>query len=357
MRAAFVSILLSLASLSGGVPTTLPTSGPFKAPEEMKDYVLKVTRIHQGMKAKAGALLRMTFAPEAEGGLGIQYDNSQTRSVEEVWRDRKANCLGLTAFFVSSCRVMGLEAGFAEAPSISQWRKDGPFIRHEKHMVAVLDNKPIGVLVMDFSPEFHKGFYQVIPLTEDKALAMFHSNRAVESLGAGRTEEAFLEAQAGVAASPAVGIAWNVLGVVLRDRQDPLGAERAFRKSLEVDPLEGAACGNLETLCVSQGRHAEAAAYRSLAANLRAKDPYFHAFLAKEALDQGDLKVARRELDAALKLYHREPEFYVLMAQLNLYDGESRDAERALQLAKKWASPEEQARMDLKLAKIRAGGN
>ncbi|HJV23281.1 MAG TPA: hypothetical protein VJ570_11320 [Holophagaceae bacterium] len=323
----------------------------------MKDYVRKVTLVHLGMKAKVGALMRMTFAPVEDGGLGMQYDNQLTRSVKEVWRDRKANCLGLTAYFVAACRSLDLEAGFAEAPSISQWRKDGPFIRHEKHMVAVLDNKPLGVLVMDFNPEFRKGFYQVIPVGEDKALAMFHSNRAVEALGAGRADEALLEARAGVAASPAVGIAWNVLGVVLRGHQDAEGAEMAFRKSLAVDPWEGAACGNLESLCASQGRLSEASGYRALAANLRAKDPYFHAFLAKEAMDRGDLKLARRELDFALKIYNREPEFYVLMAQLNLNGGESGDAERALEMAKKWASPEERARMDLKLAKIRGGGN
>lgn len=322
----------------------------------MKEYVRRVTLTHMGMKPKVEALMRMTFAPVEEGGLGIVYDNGRTRSVQEVWQDRRANCLGLTAYFVASCRVMGLEAGFAEAPGVSQWRKVGDLIRNEKHMVAVLDNRPMGVLVMDFAPELRRSFYQVIPLGEDKALAMFHSNRAVEALDAGLVDEAFAEAQAGISASPAVGVAWNVLGVVQRERQDVVAAEAAFRKALAVDPWGGSACGNLESLCQSQGRDAEAEAFRTLAVSLRAKDPYFHAFLAKEALSRNDFKLARKELNVALKIYKQEPEFYMLRAMVEIQSGEQRDAEQALEEAKKWASPVDRARLDSKLARIRNPG-
>ncbi len=357
VRAVIVSALLMLSPLVGQAPARSLNTGPFRAPEEMKEFVRRVTLAHLGMRPKVEALLRMTFAPVEDGGLGLQYDNGRTRSVQEVWQDRRANCLGLTAFFVASCRVMGLEAGFAEAPGVSQWRKIGDLIRNEKHMVAVLDNKPLGLLVMDFAPELRRSFYQVIPLGEDKALALFHSNRAVEALDSGLIDEAFTEAQAGIAASPAVGVAWNVLGVVQRERKDAVAAEAAFRKALAVDPWGGSACGNLESLCQSQGRDVEADAFRKLAVNLRAKDPYFHAFLAKEALGRNDFKLARKEINAALKIYKQEPEFYVLMAMVEIQSGDQRDAERALEEAKKWASPLERARMDSKLARIRNPGN
>lgn len=331
----------------------VPLAGPFEAPEEMREFVRRTTLFHSGMKEKVQALLRATFLPVEDGGLGMVYDNSRTRTVREVWEERRANCLGLTAYFVSACRVMGFDANFAEAPGVSQWRKVGGFIRHEKHMVATLDNKPTGVMVMDFAPDLRKNFYNVIPLGEAKALAMFHSNRAVERLDAGNVDEAFEEAKAGIAASPLVGVAWNVLGVLHRVKDDPAASEVAFRKALEVDPSEAAACGNLETLYKTQGRLEEAETWRNLAIQLRARDPYFHAFLAREAMDRGDLKLARKEVNTALKIFKREPEFYLLMAQIELKDGDRQDAERALESAKKWASPEEQARMDSKLALIR----
>ncbi len=356
MRATIMSALMLLSPLAAQTPAPAPTPAPFEAPVEMKDFVRRVTLSQLGMKPKVESLVRMTFAPVEEGGLGLEYDNGRTRTVSEVWRDRRANCLGLTAFFVASCRLIGLEAGFAEAPGVSQWRKIGELIRNEKHMVAVLDNKPMGVMVMDFAPELRRNFYQVLPLSEDKALAMFHSNRAVEALDLGLVEEAFAEAQAGIAASPTVGVAWNVMGVVQRERQDVAGAERSFRKALSVDPWGGSACANLESLCQGQGRVVEAEAFRTLAISLRAKDPYFHAFLAKEALVRNDLKLARKELTQALKIYKQEPEFYVLMAQVEIQSGEQRDAERALEEAKKWASPQERARMESKLARIRATG-
>lgn len=356
MRAALITALMMMTPLAAQVASSGSQMKPFEAPEEMKEFVRRTTLVHTGMKPKLEALLRMTFANVEDGGLGLQYDNSRTRSVQEVWKERRANCLGLTAFFVASCRVMGLEASFAEAPGVSQWRKVGELVRNEKHMVAVLENKPSGLMVMDFAPEVRRNFYNVIPIGEAKALAMFHSNRAVEALDAGLLNEALGEAKAGVAASPTVGIAWNVLGVVHRGLNDLPAAEEAFRRALVVDPLEGSACGNLENLCQVQGRGPEAEAFRNLGLNLRSKDPYFHAFLAKEALDRSDFKQARKELKTALKIYKHDPEFYVLMAQVEILSGEQKDAERALEEAKRWANPEDRARMDSKLAKIRNAG-
>lgn len=334
------------------VPLSAQT-GPFAMDEAMRDQVRKVTVAHQFPQAKVKALLQYTFNSVEAGGLGMVYDNSRTRTVQEAWNERKANCITLTAYFVVACRYLGLEVGFAEAPGISNWRKTGGLIRHERHMVAVLDQRPFGVAVMDFLPELRKGFYVVDPITEDRALALWHANRAVEALETGNTEEALAEATRAVSLPGAGGTGWNTLGVVRREAKDPAGAEKAFLRALELDAKEGAACGNLESLYREMGRHEEADRYRAQAVKLRAKDPYFHAFLAREAMEEGDLVQADKELDQAIKLMDREPEFFILRAQISMLGGRNDRAVKALEQAKKWASPEERNRMDRKLAKIR----
>lgn len=328
-------------------------SGPFAMTEPMREQVRRVTTLQSGSQAKVRALLQYTFLPVESGGLGMQYDNSRTRTVQEAWEDRKANCITLTAYFVVACRSLGLEVGFAESPGISNWRKSGALIRHERHMVAILDQRPMGVAVMDFLPELRKGFYVVDPITEDRALALWHSNRAVEAMEQGDEATALAEATRAVNLPGAGGTGWNTLGVVLRENKDLEGAIKAFRKALDLDPREGAACGNLEAIYRELGEQELADRYRAQALKLRAKDPYFHAFLAREAMEGGDLAKAEKELDQAIKLMEREPEFFVLRAQLCMLAGRNEKAVKALEQAKKWASPEERNRMDRKLAKIR----
>ncbi len=333
--------------------TLAAQSGPFAMNEAMREQVRKVTAIHTFPQAKVRALLQFTFNPVESGGLGMTYDNSRTRTVQEAWDERKANCITLTAYFVVACRFLGLEVGFAEAPGISNWRKTGPLIRHERHMVATLDQRPAGIAVMDFLPELRKGFYVVDPISEARALALWHANRAVEALEQSDIPEAMAQANFAVSLPGAAGMGWNTLGVVRRHERDFEGAEQAFLKALELDPKEGAACGNLESLYREQGRHEEADRYRAQAHKLRAKDPYFHAFLARESMESGDLVQADKELDQAIRLMDREPEFFILRAQISMLAGRNERAVKALEQAKKWASPEERNRMDRKLAKIR----
>ena len=45
------------------------------------------------MRSKLQKILDVIFRSEDDGGLGITYDNSRTRTVSEVLKDRKANCI------------------------------------------------------------------------------------------------------------------------------------------------------------------------------------------------------------------------------------------------------------------------
>ena len=68
---------------------------------------------------------------EADGGLGMVYDNTYTRTVAEVWRDRKANCLSLTAFYIAACDSIGIKANYDEALNTNRWRRVGSVIRFD----------------------------------------------------------------------------------------------------------------------------------------------------------------------------------------------------------------------------------
>jgi tetratricopeptide (TPR) repeat protein len=327
---------------------------PFEPPPELAAYARQKTLGYQGNTAKVGALLRAFFATQEEGGLGIQYDNAYTRTVQETWRDHKANCLSLTALYVAACRSIGLEARYGESLRISRWRRVGSTIRYERHVVAVVAGGSIGQeLVADFLPEARRGSQLIAYLEPRRVEALFHSNRAVELLAENKPEEALPVAHRSIEVDPGLGVGWNILGVVQRAQGVDADAEASFRKALEVDPKDGASCGNLENLMRAQGREAEARAFREQGLEIRKRDPFFNAFLAEEALGDEHWAEADKRIRQAIRLLPQEPEFYLVQARIHLAQGQTKDAIKALEKARKWSLPEMQSRFDSKLALLK----
>ena len=347
VRRRLLPLLCCAVLLAGG-------EDPFEAPPELKAFARLNTLNHQGVPAKVGALLRSFFLPVEEGGLGIVYDNEYTRTPKEAWRDRKANCLSLTALYVAACRSLGLEARYGESLRISRWRRVGNTVRYERHIVAVIPTGTIGQeMVADFLPEIRRDSQLIAPLEPKRVLALFHSNRAVELLAEAKGEEALEAARHSIEVDPGLGVGWNILGVVQRSRGEEAAAEASFLKALQADPRDGAPCGNLETLLRSQGREAEAQVYRDRGLEIRKKDPFFNAFLAEEALQENRWEEAEKRIKMAIKLLPLEADFYLVQARVHLAQGRQKDAIKALEKAKKWARPELQARYAAKLAQLK----
>ncbi len=363
-----VATLFSAGMLAGqeaelpipAMPLTIPfpqapDADPLAAPKELLPLIRRATYRDSSMRGKLQGILDVIFRPESEGGLGITYDNSHTRTIAEVIQDRKANCISLTALYVACCNLVGINAHYAEPLNVNHWRRDGQLIRMERHVVALVPMFPQEDLVADFLPQLrrHQGVYFVKTLSLERLRALYHSNRAVELLVDGRKDEAMAQAETAVKADPTSSVGWNIHGVVLKNSGQTHRAEADYLKALALDPKDTAAIGNLESLLLESNRRDEAQRYRQLGLELRKKDPYFQAFLAEEAFEAEQWEAASKLISHAIKLLPYEPDFYLLKARLELRDGHHRDAISDLELAKRWAIPTERARYDTKIALLK----
>lgn len=328
---------------------------PLAVPPELPIFARRATVTQTSTKAKLQHLLSAIFRPDSEGGLGMVYDNSYTRTVSEVWRDRKANCLSLTSFYIAACDSIGIRAHYAEALNTNRWRRVGSVIRFERHLVALVPIPPVEDVVADFLPQLRKrvGVYRVQLQSKERVKALFFANRAVELMDEGISDEAIAKAEASVRIDPGMSVGWNILGVVRKSRGELETAEKAFRRALGCDPKDSSAIGNMEALLREQGRLEEALHFRRLGELVRKKDPYFHAFLAEEALAASDYPEAEKRIRMALKLLPHEPEFFLTLARLHILQGKTEEAVKDLEGAQHWAIPEERERYDGKLAAIR----
>ena len=331
------------------------TEDPLAAPDEIKAFTRRFTANQVSTRTKLQALLEAIFRPVEEGGLGMAYDNASTRTVAETWRDRKANCLSFTAFFVAACDSIGIQARFAEALNTNRWRRVGGVVRLERHLVALIQLPPNDDVVADFLPNLRKrvGVYRVSVLNGTRVRALFFANRAVEQLDGGMLDEALAAAKLSIEMDPALSVGWNIYGVVLKSHGQTQEAEGAFRRALHFDPRDSSAIGNMESLMRDQGRIEEAFRFRALGHEVRKKDPYFNAFLAEEALGEGNAEEAMKWVRKAIKLLPYEPEFFLTQARVNILLGKTDQAVKDLEEAQRWAVPGERERYDNKLSKIR----
>lgn len=347
VRQMLLAFLIGMTSLAAG-------EDPFAPPPDLQIFARKHTLNQTSTPAKTAALLKAFFTPVEEGGLGMVYDDEYTRTVKEAWRDHKANCLSLTALYIAACKTINLEARFGESLRISRWRRVGSTIRYERHVVAVVPSGNIGQeLIADFLPEMRRGSQMVAILDQKRVLALFHSNRAVELMEGLRMDDAMAEARLSIEVDPTSGVGWNILGVVQREQGLNADAETSFLKALAVDPQDGSACGNMETLLRAEGRIGEAQAYRERGLEVRKHDPYFNAFLAEEALSNSDWGEAAKRIKMAIRLLPQEPDFHLIQARVFLAEGKTKNAIKALENAKRWASPEEQTRYDTKISLLK----
>lgn len=324
---------------------------PMQAPQELKDFARRVTLTQVSTPARLNALLDALMRPESEGGLGLSYDNAYTRTVEEAWRDRKANCLSMTALFVAACDSIGVRAEFAEALNTNRWRRVGTVIRFERHMVALVPQPPMNDLVADFLPQLRRrlGLYRVEPLSASRVRALFYSNRAVEELEKSQPDQALALVLNALKVDDRESVGWNILGVIYKYQGKPEEAERAFLSALKRDPKDTSAIGNLESLMREGGRFKDAQHYRDMGQEMRKKDPYYQAFLSEEALDEGNFEESSKLLKRAIKLLPHEPEFYLLQARLNLALSKPEAAAKSLEEATRRAMPSERQRYEHKL--------
>jgi len=276
-------------------------------------------------------------SPEGSGGLGILYANDRTRTINEAWLERKANCLTLTMMYAMLAKQLQISAGFAESLDASGWSRVGDVVLKERHIVAVVLWNPPNVLVADFlagaRTRAKYGGCCLGRMTDARARSLFYSNRAAESLVAGDMDGAAANVRCALDADATSPQAWNTKGVIEKSQKNAAEAEKSYRNAIRNNPGDVTAIGNLAALYRSEGHIEEAFRLRAMEDRLRRMDPYYLSFLALEAMGRADHKKARRLIRRAIQIHPGDSGFYLTLGDACMALGREAEALRALRKA------------------------
>ncbi|MCL1909046.1 MAG: tetratricopeptide repeat protein [Holophagaceae bacterium] len=350
---------LSHATASAPIPILqeATTNDPFWVPQEMFVFARRRASLGNSERGRAEELLKALVHPPELGGMGIAYSNDRTRTISEVWAERKANCLSLTMTYVMLAKQLRIRAIFAESFDVYNWSRAAGLILREKHMVAIVLRDNQEDLVADFLPRTRPRFgsYLVDALADIHAKSLYYSNSAVEALLMGDRDWAKEMVLTALDTDPASSQAWNILGVIEKAENNVSRAIIAYRTAIANNPKNVAAISNLAALCREEGFFAEYARLRAMENRLRKWDPYYHAFLASEFLDNNDLKKALKSIQSAIKLHPKDSDFYVILSHVLHAQGKIAEALDSLVKAREYTTEDRMDALDQLIEELRGG--
>ena len=316
-------------------------------------------------KGRARALAEALYA---RGELQLDYDSSVTRNAAQAFAARSGNCLSLVLMTAALARELGLAVSYQSATAGEYYSRQGNLTLQAGHVNLVLAPRlsrwyQNGIHYMqegdamriDFLPPEALRGQRSVPISEQRVLAMFMNNRAVEALQRQPLAQAYAWAREALRLDPGFLAAYNTLGVVYQRAGHPVPAAAAFEQVLAQDPRHLPAMVNLAPVLRTLGRHDEADRWTALRQALRPHAPFHFLGLAEGALARGDLAQARDLLDREEAVTGDTHELYFQRAQLHLAMGREGPAEAALQRAMDTSETQRQRQAYAgKLARLRA---
>ena len=302
------------------------------------------------------------------GGLQLDYDTSITRNAAQAFAERSGNCLSLVLMTAALAGALGLEVGFQEVPVGDLYRREGDLTLHTGHVNLVLGPRlpqqawrtaSADVVkrqwVIDFLPRETAVGLPAQPITQQRVLAMFMNNRAVESLLAQQPATAYAWLREALRADPGFAAAYNTLGVVYQRAGQLVLAAASYARGLALDDQSVAAMGNLAQVLRAQGRVAEARAWDQRRLALEPLPPLQALTLGQAALAAQDWASAGQYFRLALRRQPDLHEAWFGLARVHLAQGDTTQAEQALREAQAVSVTHgERARYAGKLAALRA---
>ncbi len=269
----------------------------------------------------------------------VEYDSNATLTAQEVFRDRRANCLSFSAMFIALAREAELSAYFQEVDLPPEWDalSDDTLVQY-RHVNVKVKWARGGQGVIDFRMDRYSDTFPQRIISDSLGLAQFYSNVSMQQLVEGRLGEAYVSAYRAINADPTQSFIWSNMGIIQRRLGNWKEAEIAYRQALTLDPRDISASNNLAILYEVQGKDKLADEMRRYSEANKLNNPYYRYALAQHAYRNGDYDEALSQIQVAMRKQSREHRFYFLRGLSLWHMGENQSAinnvKRAIRMAR-----------------------
>lgn len=358
MNASLLAVVLGLQALTqAGSPSTQGTELPpspeqvMAIPDDLRTAFQK--DVLDGTRFPEARLQKLVAFIFDSNKLGVQYHANATQTVAESFHSRKVNCLSSTLLVVALARAAGLQAEGQELQRILAWNSVGETVVQSRHANAIIKVAEKRKFVVDVDSSDVLATDALQPISDEKLLASFYGNRAMELLVEGRLNEAEAWLGAALRQAPEDAVLWNNAGVLSRRMGDMTMAEQSFLRAWAKDPGQMSALSNLVALYRARGDTAQAATWHARAERTLRKDPYYQFSLGRQQEQSGNYSEAIAHYRRAVSLKPDEHRFHFGLGRMYFTLGKLRMADRELSLAEDLSNGSLREKYQDKLAALR----
>ena len=270
--------------------------------------------------------------------MNIRYDVWLTHDAKDTFDKKRGNCLSLSSLFVAAARHLDIDSYFETVEVAPKWAHEGNTMIRYEHIVAA-GRLGQTEYVVDFLPEFTGEKKGRLRISDEQALALYYSNRAVEAMINEDFPGGIHTLLQALRLWPENSSIWSNLGAGFRRTGDSALAEASYRRALKHDRHNYSALANLTRLYLMEGRDEEADQYLRAVSRYYRRNPYYHFQLARMQITRGDLERARKNLERATALEKDDPRLYDALAdtynRLNNPELSMKSAKRAESIRQK----------------------
>ena len=309
-------------------------------------------------------LRRMVAFMLDKDGLNLKYKADATNSVVEAYRTREVNCLSFTLLAVALAREAGMKAQGQQIDRVLAWNLVGDVVMQSLHANAVVTLKDRNLQVKDgrdfvldiasgglFSQDYIVHGFTV---TDDRLLASFYGNRAMELLARGHLAEARAWLDEALELDPEEAVLWNNAGVLSQRMGDNATAESRFLHAAGRNPRLMSVLNNLVAMYSARGDATRAAYWKQRADSVLRRDPFYQYSVAERSAEAGNYEEAVRYYRRAIALDSRERLFHFGLARAYTYLGKLGPAAKELDAAVKLSTEDmDRQRFQAKLDALR----
>ena len=281
--------------------------------DEMRDFVDRY--VHGDQRQRLQTLHRSLLSPAM---VGVSYDPTADGTAAQVFHSGAANCLSYAHLFVAMARYAGLNARFLSTSLRPEWSRHGNQIALRRHVNVTVKLRSGEQYVVDIDPIARERIASADILSDDEALALYHSNLAMDALLDDDLSRAYSQAVKAVALGSNIDYLWVNLGIVYRQAGQDAAAEAVYHTALTIDPDSRTAMNNLAVLYNSRGDMTQARIWEDRVRERRERNPYYHYYLGELAESRGELDLALAHYRDAIELKQTDAEFYFRVARLHL---------------------------------------
>ncbi|NQV68616.1 MAG: hypothetical protein HQ498_01185, partial [Pseudohongiella sp.] len=301
-----------------------PDIDPLYISDEVKHFIDAYINPRDNDEQRVDKLQDLLYG---EDYLYIKYVDSKTHTAMEAFNAREGNCLSVINLYVAMARYAGVDAEFQTVEVQPSWDMRGDLLVLSQHINATGRFTMRRRYVVDFTPEIALQQLTAEVVSDQEARSLYFNNLGVESMIAGKPEQALPYFKNSLFLNADLSIGWNNIGAAYNRLGNSKFAEYAYRMAFNHDESNATAINNLSKFYRQNGNPRLAREYESAMRKFNNRNPYFHYVQGSLAFLDNDFEAARDAFHKALRIKKQEPDFYLALASVYLKLGDVKRAQ------------------------------